>query len=435
MSRNSKARSTGFTLIELMVVVFIIGILVAATLTIIPKVQRAVYGAQTSAQLSAIANAIQQYYNDYKAYPGPLPNNQICWAYDSVTANEPAVYYTAANAITQYPGATQYPLGSLQPFTTGSPYNPPLTGTYNNVTGAQNLVLGLLGGLELQTAVVANVLSVTGFAYNPQDIFSDGITPAPKGAASLNFSNPRRGQPYIQVKAGDLSTPNNTYYGGAGASFVDSSGDLSATDKRSPQDAMIPVFLDKYSDPLPILYYRTNVAGTAIVGYRNRTLPNGGTTLTDPTITTGAPDQIAQYDLLQNLPYTSSRMGTKGDGSSAGSTYHGLGAGGITASGNTNQLLISSSTPATPSVDTIDYNSNGTYLPSNGTASTGGQNALAYFKDPTLNSNSYDGITGNTHLGIARQKDGFVLISAGPDRLYGTHDDVIYPGPLVPPSN
>jgi hypothetical protein len=54
---------------------------------------------------------------------------------------------------------------------------------------------------------------------------------------------------------------------------------------------------------------------------------------------------------------------------------------------------------------------------------------LAYFKDPTLNV--VVGAT-NTFQGVPRQKDGFVLISAGPDRQYGTRDDIIYPGPLQP---
>ena len=413
-------RRPGFTLIELLVVIFIISLLVAVTLVVIPKVKRAVYGAETQAQLSALANAIQQYYNDYKSYPGPLPNNQLNWQFDSVPGNQPNAY-------------TFQLAGSAPPYPAGSPYNPSTATTFgNNITGAQNLVLGLLGGLELTTASGAP----NGFVYNPQDIFSDGITPAPRGAASLNFSNPKRQQVYIQVKAGELSTPANNLgvSQNISASFQDEA-------TRTPQDAMIPVFLDKYSNPLPILYYRTNVGGTAIAGFRNKSgltqTPPGnyvddkGNVLQDLTLAAvgGGSAETAQFDLDDNLPYTTSKIGTLAN---LPNSYHGLI--GITLTSGPHNNYNNSNPPYPmllitnyPEVDSIDNSIGGEWVPSNN-----GYNALAYFKDPSLNSTTYDGTTGNTHMGTARQKDGFILISAGPDRLYGTHDDNIYPGPLQP---
>jgi hypothetical protein len=62
-----------------------------------------------------------------------------------------------------------------------------------------------------------------------------------------------------------------------------------------------------------------------------------------------------------------------------------------------------------------------------------GKNGLAYLKDPASNA-STAGVGGasNTHNGNARQKNGYILISPGADRVYGTTDDIIYPGSLLP---
>jgi type II secretory pathway pseudopilin PulG len=415
-------------MIELLVVIGIIVGLIALVLTVIPKVRRAVAIAQTQTQIAALASAIQQYYADFHAYPGPLANNQLYYTYDQY--NQPQV---------QVNGKTLFLTGSA-PFTTPgtTQYNPSTTDSFStNISSSQNLVLGLLGGLELQYPNVLTGSPV--FVYNPQDIFSlEGtiLTPAPKGPASLNPAIPRRQQAYIQIKNGDLSLPSTTYgslaggggigiggFGSAsGASFADSAG-------RSPQDAMIPVFLDKFSEPLPILYLRANVGGTAIVGYRS--VNPGGQYVEEPGSSTvlqdsfavannlPAPPEVPQYDLTGIYPYVFSSIGL------VRNAIHGLK--GVTASSNEpNQLLISAK-PSNPTVDSIDTTSSGLSVPTNA-----GKNGLAYFKDPSLNSATWDGTTGTTHAGAARQKDGYILISAGPDGQYGTHDDIIYPGPLQP---
>jgi type IV pilus assembly protein PilE len=394
-----------FTLIELMVVVLIIGALLALTLTIIPKVKRAVYGAETQSQLSALAAAINQYYNDYKSYPGPLPNNQLCAGYDSSpitpfsSSASPSTLLVAESTSIPQP---HNPYGYFQP---------------NNITGAQNLVLGLLGGLEMVQTTANPTFT---FEYNPLDIFAaDGVTPAPRGPASLNTSNPRRQQAYISVKPGEISTPASNYgpTQNTPASFADSA-------QRSPgdqlnggvtTDAMIPVFLDKYSEPLPILYYRTNVGATAIAGFRSSTpgyssATIGGSPLSYTDSLGNTSSLLAQYDLSQNLPYTASAIGTLNPTLHAPlhnpNSIHGLiGLGETSNNGNL--------------TDTIDTSVNGTYVPSNS-----GSNAIAYFADPSVNTTT----NTNVHLGVARQKDGYLLISAGADRQYGTHDDQIFPG-------
>jgi len=366
----NRTKPSGFTLVELLVVIGIIGVLIGLLVTVIPKIRKSAYGASTSAQLSAISNAIQQYYGDFKAYPGPLSNNQLGTAY--APGGQPNVY------------AYGYPLTGINGITISS-------GAQQHITGAQNLVLGLEGGLEIQTNTNG---APSAFVYNPLDLFPDGKNPGPVGASNLNINNPRRQQSYIQIRQGDLSLPMMSYNGGNGASFADAAG-------RSPTDAPISVFLDKYPDPMPILYIRTNSGGTAIVGVRN-TDGNGGNLVDSQS---PGPIEVPQYDLCQVLDYTKSTIGVIANSSK---NYHGL-----QGLGNANLT------------DTIvsGYNN-------------AGQNALAYLRDPNYRvdpnnpANSYDPLASNTHSGVAREKNGFILITAGPDRLYGTTDDIIFPGTL-----
>jgi prepilin-type N-terminal cleavage/methylation domain-containing protein len=393
-----KKNSQAFTLIELLVVIGLIAILVAVTLTIIPKVKRAVYGAQTQSQLAALATAIQAYYNDYRAYPGPLANNQLYAKYDNSSGP-----YILAN--TGGSSLTPVQLTAGEPFTGNAiGYNPP-SGSYltGRVTGSQNLVLGLLGGLEVQ-ANGSGVVSQ--FVYNPLDLLAtDGVTPNPRGPASLNPASPKRQSAYIQVKAGDISVPTESAFNGNGTSFIDEGG-------RFADDTMIPVFLDKFNPPMPILYYRTNVGGTAIAALRSTSsagayVDDSNNVLTDPNTNANL---VPQYDLTQNLPYAQSQIGLV---KSSASAQGGIATHGLQGVGTSPALT-----------DPIDTNVNGTFVPYNN-----GKNGLAYFKDPSLNTANSSNTNGQ---GIARQKDGFVLISAGPDRQYGTRDDLIYPGPLQP---
>jgi prepilin-type N-terminal cleavage/methylation domain-containing protein len=397
---------SAFTLIELLVVIGIIGILVALLVTVIPKVKRAVYAAQTSAQLSAISNAIQQYYGDFKAYPGPLPNNQLGAAYDPSSPIYPYVGNTTTGLL-----VAVNPTGTT---------NINLTKTQlGHITGAQNLVLGLLGGLEYNPTNYPS----TPFIYNPLDLFPDGKNPAPVGASSLNPNNPRRQQSYIQVKAGDLSLPSMTYNAGNGASYADSAS-------RSPSDAPIPVFLDKYPDPLPIIYIRTNYGGQAIVGVRNT---NGnGSALIDSGAQSNygmQVNEIPQYDLCQLFDYTKANP-NNANGAPFGviltsrTPYHGL-------QGLGSQVLA----PPGP-IDVIGFDTVKAYPNNTNGYANSGQNGVAYFRDPNYVANitaSYDPLASNTHNGFAREKNGYLLICAGPDRAYGTSDDIIFPGALLSP--
>jgi prepilin-type N-terminal cleavage/methylation domain-containing protein len=360
----------GFTLIELLVVISIIGVLVGILLPVISKVRLAAKGAATSAQLSAIAAAIQAYYGDFKAYPGPLANNQL----DSPTG--PFIYDYSTTP------ATSVPL-SYTPSSGNTTFPQP-----NNITGSENLVLGLLGGLEITTNTAAPIIKT--FDYNPAAIFPDGTNPAPLGATSLNPAKPKRWQSYLQVSSGYLSSPNSSMNGGQ---FTDTAG-------RTASDSIIPEFIDQFSEPMPILYLRANPGASGVVSCGGK--DDGGKALASPY----------QYDLAQVLGYTRSLIGTTAN--SATRNHHGL------------QDIMPSSGGAITNTITADWSQAGT---NNSTGA--GANALVYLKDPNTPPMQPDGTTATTNATASpRQKDGFLLISAGPDGVYGTADDIIYPGSL-----
>jgi hypothetical protein len=59
--------------------------------------------------------------------------------------------------------------------------------------------------------------------------------------------------------------------------------------------------------------------------------------------------------------------------------------------------------------------------------------AWAYLRNPDLGPPLPPaGSPPATDVGVPRQKDGYILISAGPDRVYGTTDDVTNFGSVAP---
>ncbi|MCP4252911.1 MAG: prepilin-type N-terminal cleavage/methylation domain-containing protein [Candidatus Scalindua sp.] len=65
---NLKSQS-GFTLIELMVVIGIIIVIAAAVLTVIPGMRQKAQEKATKAFMERLEVALEQYYNDYRSYP------------------------------------------------------------------------------------------------------------------------------------------------------------------------------------------------------------------------------------------------------------------------------------------------------------------------------------------------------------------------------
>src|SRR5688500_11671252 len=77
MGNRQSAIGRGFTLVELLVVIGIIVLLVGILLPVVHGVRKSAYAAASGQQIARLNAAIQAYYGDHKAYPGPLSNDQI----------------------------------------------------------------------------------------------------------------------------------------------------------------------------------------------------------------------------------------------------------------------------------------------------------------------------------------------------------------------
>lgn len=296
-------RRRGFTIVELLVVIGIIVILIGILVPVISRVQVAAQGSETRQRLANIAAALQSYYNDFSAYPGPFSNAQLLQQFGGSPP-------TLANGL----------------------------GAGERITMAENMVLGLLGGLQRPT---------TSGGQPTYDRNLVGL-----GAISMAPSDARKSSPYLEVRFGSPLLSKGK--------FTDEAG-------IAANDSVVPEFLDRFDNNLPILYLRANTGLPGVI------TDNGA----DTTISQSA---RYQYDTSQYSGYTSANIGVGG---------HGL-----------NDLGAWSDSFVTKPPETAN-------------------NALPYFKAP---GGQPTGATNAT--GLARQRDGFILISAGPDRRYGTYDDV-----------
>src|SRR5512133_3397557 len=68
--------SRGFTLVELLVVIGIIVILIGLLIPAVGYVRTAARVSSTQSLLVQLQGACEQYYQDFRAYPGPLYNDQ-----------------------------------------------------------------------------------------------------------------------------------------------------------------------------------------------------------------------------------------------------------------------------------------------------------------------------------------------------------------------
>lgn len=296
------APAGGFTLVELLVTVGIIAVLISIFIPVLSKVRTAARASETRNRVQNIANAIQSYYQDFSAYPGPFSNAQV----------------HARIAITE--GAVSGP-----------------------ITMSENLVLGLLGGLN---------------RTNPISYSRDGVG---LGAISLAPLDARKSNPYLDVRFGSQLLSQGR--------FVDEA-------QKPANDSPVPEFVDGFLNPLPILYLR---AGTGLPGVM--TLNGQDETGTARTL---------QYDLNQIIGYTGTTIGIPND------KQHGL-----------NQLGTMNGALVTKPADAPNA-------------------ALPYFRAPGQNATNTPNASG-----ITRQRDGFILISAGADRIFGTTDDITNFGGIV----
>lgn len=283
----------GFTLTELLIVILIIAILIAILIPTVSAVRNSAMKADTQNLISQISGAITRYHQDFNAYPGVFHNQAIIDGSAQVAGDDAAIGEGAGG---------------------------------ESVTMSENLVLSLLGGIKDNSGT---------WVFDSKLVFT--------AAGPTNLGTPKRYAAYLSVNQDMLSV-----------------GKMSDSDNLNPQalmqDSIIPEFLDRFSDPLPILYLRARSGASGI--YSN----NGN----------------YQYDVRQIEPYLRDtpkdglkEVGPFGDPSDQGNDY-----------GSAKKPF-------------------------------GGYH---YFRHPTLG--------GDNATGTPRQKDGYVLISAGPDRIYGTRDDI-----------
>ena len=191
------------------------------------------------------------------------------------------------------------------------------------------------------------------------------------GPNSLNPRNPKKGRAYMDKVSLTDRNPDP-------ATLWDYRDDVDDAD-----DSPLPEFLDKFPDPMPILIMRAKVGAIGVVSNQ----------------TTFAAQQ--QYDLNQIIGYTGK----------------GIGVGKEKPSDDEFRPPVSNEPDKLKhGLRTVDPNA----------TSDEGQNGQMgkVYKYP------YDLYGFMRHPSIAntpRQKDGYILISAGADRIYGTKDDAVYP--------
>jgi prepilin-type N-terminal cleavage/methylation domain-containing protein len=308
-------RRKAFSLVELLVVIGIIAALVGILIPVVGRMRKEAFKVDTAALINTIRSATESYHANFKAYPGPFSDDDV---YGHVNWNRSNRVGIARNI--QHAGE-------------------------NYVTGTEQLVLSLCGGLRL----------------NSQDVeFNPNNGNLPTGPANLNPRNPKVMNAFLTDANKHLpndwdKTPN----------FTDASGNVA-------KDTNVPEFVDRYPEPLPILYLRARRGAPGIVT-NNSKLPY-------------------QYDLRQISGYTSMNA--------AGGKH------GLRNLGNATQSIKDS-------------------MAANG----GGADALPYFKIP--GASLPGGFSPTSQDGASpRSQDTYILISAGPDRLYGTYDDITSFGPV-----
>ena len=320
-------RSRGFTLIELMVVIGIIVLLAAILMPVVSRVRLQAQDTSTQSQMQRIMQACESYYHDFNAYPGPIANANLAGGYAPVSLP------------TKGGGTIAKP-----------------------ITSSENLVLGLLGLMNPPTTVGGSP------SYN--GTATSTVLPPTHDVLSLNALHPATYH-YIDYVPDELST---AFGDGTTAKMLYAAG--AAAGAGPPTDSTVPEFVDRFSDPTPILYSR------AYVG-------NPGTAAAYTSASTTPPPQ---YNWLELSPYGSNLLDSRGGGKW--------------------QLF----TQATQTTMFSAYTSGATWADTTAVPFTdfmGSTAGSAYlYSNPNI-------------AGSVRGKDGFILIDAGKDRTYGTLDDTI----------
>ena len=295
----------GFTLVELLTVIGIIILLLAILLPVVSQVRVRANVANTQQQMSRIMSACVNYYHEFNAYPGPIADSQLS--------------NTGINGAKQITSSENLVLGLLYYLQPPPRIGQPATFVPDSPTGTQTK--------SSHDPIGLNPLH-PGVSYHFIDYLPDELTPSPPGTASSLL-----------------------YAGGQ---------------KGNPADSVVPEFLDKIPDPMPILYLRAHPGA-----------PNG------PANTVATADNTTQYNYSQLASY------------------------GCTVRGSSGATWMPFDAKELQQLNKLKTN-----------------NQLASdVSDPFLNFNDY--FLNPNIANVPRGKDGFILISAGADRTYGTKDDII----------
>lgn len=139
-------------------------------------------------------------------------------------------------------------------------------------------------------------------------------------------------------------------------------------------DSTIPEVMDRLANPRAILYLRAQVGADGVIAFAGKESDSSGT------------DLRAQYDMAQVAAY----LNKPGDGLKT------LGSG---------------------------YKLEGLTAP---------YPALPYFSNQAIAPTDQSDAVSENRTGTPRQKDSYILISAGPDGIYGTDDDITNFGSIRP---
>jgi prepilin-type N-terminal cleavage/methylation domain-containing protein len=317
----------GFSLVELLVVIGIIAVLVGILIPVVGRMRREAYKVDTAALINTIRSACESYQANFKSYPGPFADADV---YNKVKWNKS--------------GGFGIPTGIQQS---------------NFVTGAEQLLLSLCGGLKLNLSTNDVIWDSSDYVLEKPGNPPQKYVVMPQNLANLNPRLSKTYPPFF-TDAAKFVPPDWAY---SVSNFRDAGGNVAS-------DTNVPEFVDRYPEALPILYLRARRSAPGIIG-------DG--------------DTPYQYDIRQITGYTSM------------SPNHGL-----RELGNDWKASAGDSVKA-------NTGKNGGQLT--------GADAIPYFKasgaalPKSFNATNQAG-------GIPRSQDGYILISAGPDRLYGTLDDI-----------
>ncbi|MCS7034771.1 MAG: hypothetical protein NZ561_12380 [Phycisphaerae bacterium] len=369
-----------FTLVELLVVVGIIILLIGLLVPVVGRVRLAAQEADTRGLIASLDGAIQNYFNTFRGYPGPIPNHLI--ANSNATPSD--FGFNEFSAATP-PGVTDFEVGNV---------NNNNERLWRKLTGAENLVLGLCGGLRIDPQGTANDPSDDELIYDPSTVG--------QGPLSLNRANPRRTPAFIDNSNLSFRIANGRKTG----HFADDGGDA--------DDTVIPEFLDRFSGgPMPILYLRARVGAkkSTADAVAPTAQDNGVINRFDPIADRYLPNQ--QYDLAQIIGYTGAYNGTYPNLTPAASGSAGRSIGTAKSARRADYT-----TPADfPRHGLATADVNRSMEKSAGANYQFPYDAYPYFSDPNQRNTT-------------RRKDTYILISAGRDRVYGTSDDITNFGPV-----